>query len=164
MCFVQLAKKQNGFTLIELILVIIILVVLAIVAAPKLINLQRDARIAVLNDTAAKVRATVQQVRYKAIVQNKLKSLENISVNGELLRVQYGWVSEGTMYGLFGTNRVEGGLSNAFISTSTFSAYRFWYGIERPRREFQLNCSVNYDTANVSPTNEPDITIITDGC
>lgn len=160
----QLGNNENGFTLIELILVIILLGVLAVVTAPKLINLQRDARIAVLNDTAAKIKATVQQVRYKAIVQNKLKSLENISINGELLRVQYGWVSEGTMYGLFGTNRVEGGLSNAFISTNTFSAYRFWYGVERPRREFQLNCSVNYDTANVTPDTEPEIIIVTDGC
>ncbi|AQS40417.1 prepilin-type N-terminal cleavage/methylation domain-containing protein [Shewanella psychrophila] len=37
-------KKQNGFTLIELVVVIIILGILAVTAAPKFINLQGDAR------------------------------------------------------------------------------------------------------------------------
>ena len=37
-------KKQNGFTLIELVVVIIILGILAVTAAPKFINLQSDAR------------------------------------------------------------------------------------------------------------------------
>ncbi|GIU41031.1 MSHA pilin protein MshA [Shewanella sairae] len=37
-------QKQNGFTLIELVVVIIILGILAVTAAPKFINLQTDAR------------------------------------------------------------------------------------------------------------------------
>lgn len=37
-------QKQNGFTLIELVVVIIILGILAVTAAPKFINLQSDAR------------------------------------------------------------------------------------------------------------------------
>ena len=37
-------KRQQGFTLIELVVVIIILGILAVTAAPKFINLQSDAR------------------------------------------------------------------------------------------------------------------------
>ncbi|MBM7073074.1 prepilin-type N-terminal cleavage/methylation domain-containing protein [Shewanella sp. 202IG2-18] len=37
-------QKQQGFTLIELVVVIIILGILAVTAAPKFINLQSDAR------------------------------------------------------------------------------------------------------------------------
>ena len=37
-------KRQQGFTLIELVVVIIILGILAVTAAPKFINLQGDAR------------------------------------------------------------------------------------------------------------------------
>lgn len=41
-------NKQNGFTLIELVVVIIILGILAVTAAPKFINLQSDARASTL--------------------------------------------------------------------------------------------------------------------
>ncbi|WP_305417092.1 type II secretion system protein [Photobacterium leiognathi] len=37
-------KRQNGFTLIELVVVIVILGILAVTAAPKFMNLQVDAR------------------------------------------------------------------------------------------------------------------------
>lgn len=42
-------RKSNGFTLIELIVVIVILGILAVSAAPKFIDLQSDARAAVVN-------------------------------------------------------------------------------------------------------------------
>jgi MSHA pilin protein MshA len=41
-------KKQQGFTLIELVIVIVILGILAATAAPKFIDLSTDARIATL--------------------------------------------------------------------------------------------------------------------
>ncbi len=37
-------KRQNGFTLVELVVVIVILGILAVTAAPKFLNLQEDAR------------------------------------------------------------------------------------------------------------------------
>ena len=37
-------KRQNGFTLVELVVVIVILGILAVTAAPKFLNLQQDAR------------------------------------------------------------------------------------------------------------------------
>lgn len=40
--------KNNGFTLIELVIVILILAILSVVAAPRFLNIQTDARIKVL--------------------------------------------------------------------------------------------------------------------
>lgn len=48
-------KNQNGFTLIELVIVIVLLGVLAAIAVPRFVNLQDDALLAQRNATAAAI-------------------------------------------------------------------------------------------------------------
>ncbi len=50
-------RPQQGFTLIELIIVIVVLGVLAATALPRFVNLGRDARIAKLNGALASVKS-----------------------------------------------------------------------------------------------------------
>ncbi|CED62119.1 MSHA pilin protein MshA [Moritella viscosa] len=50
-------KKQNGFTLIELVIVIIVLGILAATAVPKFINLQDDAKESALKGAEAAIRS-----------------------------------------------------------------------------------------------------------
>lgn len=59
-------KKQNGFTLIELVVVIIILGILAVTAAPKFINLQSDARKSSLEGLKAAIQGANGLVYAKA--------------------------------------------------------------------------------------------------
>jgi MSHA pilin protein MshA len=58
----------RGFTLIELIIVIVILGVLSVVAAPRFIDLSRDARIAGLESLAGQMNSTIDLVQAKARV------------------------------------------------------------------------------------------------
>ncbi|MGN1357560.1 MAG: type II secretion system protein [Succinivibrionaceae bacterium] len=62
-------NNNRGFTLIELIVVIVILGILAVTAAPKFINLQTDARIAVLNGLKGAIAGSNSLFRGKALIQ-----------------------------------------------------------------------------------------------
>lgn len=70
-------KNNNGFTLIELIIVIVILGILAVVAAPKFVDISSDAKIAVLTSLSAQFKSTTNLVQMKA----RLKGLKTSAVN-----------------------------------------------------------------------------------
>jgi len=61
-------KKQQGFTLIELIVVIVILGILGATALPKFANLAGDARIASLNGAKGALASTVAMAHGKYLV------------------------------------------------------------------------------------------------
>lgn len=61
-------NKSSGFTLIELIIVIVILGILAVTAAPRFLNLQDDARNAVLNGVVAEMKGQISQVQSKLYI------------------------------------------------------------------------------------------------
>lgn len=64
----KVMTKNQGFTLIELILVIIILGVISVTAAPKFINLSSDANRAVLNGLKGAMNSASSMSQLKALV------------------------------------------------------------------------------------------------
>ncbi|HYC49035.1 MAG TPA: prepilin-type N-terminal cleavage/methylation domain-containing protein [Burkholderiales bacterium] len=61
-------KRQQGFTLVELVVVIVILGILAAIAIPRYASYTREARVAALNGLSGAIRSsvTVVQARYVA--------------------------------------------------------------------------------------------------
>lgn len=70
-------NKNNGFTLIELIIVIVILGILAVVAAPKFVDISSDAKIAVMTSLGAQFESTTNLVQMKARLKGLRTSVEN---------------------------------------------------------------------------------------
>ncbi|HDM8245140.1 TPA: type II secretion system protein [Vibrio campbellii] len=83
-------KQNQGFTLIELVVVIVLLGILAVVAAPKFLNLQSDARIATLNGVKGSIQAANQLVYSKSAIdgieeEDCAQEGCSLEINGETL-------------------------------------------------------------------------------
>ena len=83
--------KQQGFTLIELIVVIVILGILAVTAAPKFVSIQSDARVAAVNGLVSSLKSARDIVRGKSIVEGEHTSASAaVSVSGTTVNTVYG--------------------------------------------------------------------------
>ncbi|BDM63090.1 hypothetical protein NFHSH190041_05420 [Shewanella sp. NFH-SH190041] len=87
-------RKQQGFTLIELVIVIIILGILAVTAAPKFINLQSDARVSALQGVKGAIQSANSLVYSKAAISG-LQASDAASVEiatGVHVPIKYGYM------------------------------------------------------------------------
>ncbi|MCS6128528.1 type II secretion system protein [Shewanella baltica] len=66
----SLKKHVQGFTLIELVVVIIILGILAVIAAPKFMNLQRDAKVNAVKGYLGQMQDMTKMLHMKAQIVN----------------------------------------------------------------------------------------------
>lgn len=73
--------KQRGFTLIELIVVIVILGILAATAVPKFVDLQSDARTAVMKGIAGSMNSAKELVRARWLA-NGSTAAPSVSLDG----------------------------------------------------------------------------------
>ena len=64
-------KRNQGFTLVELVIVIVILGILAVTAAPKFFNFATDARVSTLNAVKSSINSAGSMVYGKAVLEGK---------------------------------------------------------------------------------------------
>ena len=86
-------QQQKGFTLIELIIVIVILGILAVTAAPKFIDIQKDAKAGTVKAVDGALSSVSSIVYGKALIAGQTGATGTVSVNGTSTAVVYGYIA-----------------------------------------------------------------------
>ena len=131
-------SNEQGFTLIELIVVIVILGILAAFAIPRFVNLQNDARVSVLQGINGSLQAASALVYSKSLVSGATGSASS-SVNigqGVVIATAYGYPTAGS---------VSQALQN-LTNISTNNNGMFW----PTSASKSANCNVVYTAATSS--------------
>jgi MSHA pilin protein MshA len=87
-------RYQQGFTLIELVVVIIVLGILTATVIPKFINIQNDAKIESLRTVKAAMQGAVNLVYSKSVIKGNEKLTAGadvyVNINGSPVSIKYG--------------------------------------------------------------------------
>ncbi|MCH1924118.1 type II secretion system protein [Shewanella sp. C32] len=168
-------QKQQGFTLIELVVVIIILGILAVVAAPKFLNLQSDARGSTLQGLKGAINSANSLVYSKAVLASKEKSSNTtIDINDtssdttDDVAVAYGYMKATAASLKAGADLDIGtsGTSDWVIAVTGTSAKITQSGAPADGTDSDGNstsCSLTY-TESTGQGVKPTITVDTSGC
>lgn len=171
--------SQQGFTLIELIIVIVIVGILVVTAAPRFFDLTGDANKSTLQGVRSAMQGGAQLVYAKAAIagqQEGVTAADNtIEVGGQTIRINYGYpdaaqVNATNIAGWLqvdvGTDGTDGQfrlISGAPGSVPDENSFGLSIAGDPASFNDDTACGVIYTNAT-GPADTPDVTVVDSGC
>ena len=116
-------KKQNGFTLIELIIVIVILGILAVTAAPKFIDIQGDAKASTLQGVKAALQGGAQLVYAKSAIAGYQGNSNDDDTNTTIDQVTIGSTDVQTEFGYPDADSMNANMLNGWVDIDVINDF-----------------------------------------
>lgn len=162
-------KQQKGFTLIELIIVIVILGILAVTAAPRFIDIQKDARTETMQGVKAAIQGASQLVYAKAAIKG-VQNVEDsdVTIATETVQIKWGYPEGDTLTSFAELQKfvdIDGSKLVLEDTTATDDMIRIAFtGVTSDDSgSSPSGCYVQYEGAD-SNGDVPDITVVSDLC
>lgn len=152
-------RRNGGFTLIELIVVIIILGLLAATAAPKFLNLQKEARVSALKGLKGAMESAASLVYSKAVITGvETSSSAAVSVGTSSVTTNKGYPTAAAT----GIEEALDLSTNDWTPSSATGVYMFYPNTESGE-SVAAGCHVKY-TWPSGTDNRPKIEVIDNLC
>mgnify|MGYP003384325595 CR=1 FL=1 len=147
-------KAQQGFTLIELVIVIVITGILAITAVPKFIDLTSEAKKSVIEGVEGALNSAADMAHAKALVSNTVGG--TISVAGQSITFVNGWPASESINDLMYIDTTADADISVSAPAGTGSVATYSY-------KGSTTCTVTYTETN-NKNEKPAIVSTTSDC
>lgn len=156
-------KRNQGFTLVELVIVIVILGILAVTAAPKFFNFATDARISTLTGVKGSLTSAGAMVYGKAVLKGE-QAKPTGALTSPVINLVYGYPAA-TLTDIQAAVEIDTAEWDIAVETGPLVSIRpkgIAY-VAAPAAGNTTACQLVYAPA-VSATAKPVITVSTGGC